>query len=72
MANDLVQEITPQDVLTDRELARFLFKDKCRPTSWKTIQKMARDGDIRGQQIGRGSWIFHMDAVKDFLMRPSH
>lgn len=57
------------DVLTDREVAQILFKDQCKPFSWKSVQRLARLGEIRGNQIGRGSWRFHKDAVKDFLLK---
>lgn len=55
------------EIITDKELAAILFKDELKPTSWKTIQKMARSGDIKGKQVGR-SWRFHRDAVRDFLL----
>lgn len=59
------------EIVTDRELAKLLFKGALwSPTSWKTVQRMAREGLIRGQKVGRGGWVFHKDAVRDFLMRP--
>lgn len=67
-----MEELNNQEIImSDRELAKFLFKDKCKENSWRTVQKMAREGTIRGQQIGRGGWVFHIEAIKDFLMRPS-
>lgn len=57
-------------VMTDRDVAKLLFKERHTTNSFKTIQKFAREGKIRGQQIGRRSWLFHEDAVRDFLMRP--
>lgn len=67
-----MEELNQQEeVMSDREVAKFLFKERCKPTSWRTIQKMARQGKIRGQQIGMGGWVFHRDAVRDFLMRPA-
>lgn len=55
------------DILSDKDVARILFKEKCKPSSWKTCQKLAREGRIRGQKIGQ-NWRFHKDAVRDFLL----
>lgn len=60
-----------EEIMTDREVAKFLLKDKWKPNSWRTIQKMAREGKLNGKQMGMGGWVFHKDAIRDFLMRPS-
>lgn len=49
------------EVLTDRQLADIM------KVHWKTIQHLARLGDIRGQKIGK-KWRFHRDAVRDYLL----
>lgn len=67
-----MEELIKEDeIIDDRTLAKLLFKERCKPTSWRTIQKMARQGLIKGRQIGMGGWVFHRDAVRDFLMRPA-
>lgn len=54
-----------EQILTDREVAGILKLGKV--NSWKTVQKLAREGRIRGQKIA-GKWRFHPSAVEDFLM----
>jgi excisionase family DNA binding protein len=66
-----MEQTSEDEIYNDRQVAKILFKDTLKPNSWKTIQKMARQGLIRGQKIGRG-WRFHKDAVKDFLLRKGH
>lgn len=64
-----MQEIELMDeIINDRQVAEIIFKNEVKPTSWKTIQKMARNGDIRGKRVGR-FWRFHRSAIKDFLLR---
>lgn len=55
-------------IYTEKEVAALLYGDRCTPTTWKTVQKMARNGEINGRQTGRGWWLFHSDAIKDYLM----
>lgn len=51
--------------LTDRDVAAMLkLRNK---TSWKTVQKYAREGKILGKQIGN-QWRFHPIAVENFLL----
>lgn len=69
--NAMANPIKEDAVYSDREVAEFLFKDALKPTSWKTIQRMARNGDIQGNQIGRGGWRFLGSAVLDYLDRKS-
>ena len=55
------KEANLSEVITDRQLAEILG------VGWKTIQRMARQGEIRGKQVGR-AWRFHRDAIRDFLL----
>ncbi len=55
------------DVLSDREVANMVFKDDLKPSSFRSIQKLAREGVIKGVLVG-GKWRFHREAVRDFLM----
>lgn len=57
-------------ILTDDEVAKLFFKTDWKKSSHKTIQKMARDGKIRGKKVYR-QWLFDEQAIKDFLMKPA-
>lgn len=60
--------INEDAIYTDRELAEILFRNRLKKSSWRTIQKMARNGEIKGVQVGRGGWRFYGSAVQDFLL----
>lgn len=61
-------DFTSADILDDREVAKLLFGAKCKTNSWKTIQRMARNNEIRGKLVGR-QWRFHREAIRDFLFK---
>ena len=51
------------EVLTADEAAQFL------KVSSKTLLKLARDGDLKGQKVGR-AWRFRRSALLDYLGGP--
>lgn len=64
---DHIKEATMPEVVDDRYVARLVFGEKTKKTSWRTVQQWARNGLIKGRKAGY-SWKFHRDAVRDFLM----
>lgn len=59
--------IKEDEILSDKQIAEMVFKDRLKANSYKTIQKLAREGAIKGVLVGK-SWRFNREAVHDFLM----
>lgn len=58
--------IIPNAVYSDKEAAPIILKDKCKPTSWKSVQAAIRRGELKGRHFGRSYQILGSDLM-DFI-----
>lgn len=58
--------IIPTATYSDREAAQIVLGDRCKMSSWKSIQAAIRRGELKARHLGRCYTILGQDLI-DFI-----